>query len=156
MMEYKKKPTFVRRVLAYLAAAVVFSVLVEIILQAICLIKTGAFMPMDEAHIACIKFTFFFLLLAGFLIVSIGHFAITLSSFSFQSVKRRHSFAYAIGYMVFVTIGIACMIYINPAVVDMMASGWWAYIISAIILFISALIAGKAFAHIYDQSPKLS
>jgi len=155
-MEYKNKPTFVRRVLAYLAASVVFLVVFEAIIQTVCFIKTGAFMPMNSAHIACMTFTFFFLLLAGFLIVYLGHFIITLSSVSFRSVKWRHSFAYAIGYMFILTISVICSMYTNPDLVDRMVSGWWVYILSTLVIFITALIAGKAFAHIYDQGPKLS
>ena len=155
-MERKQKPSLACRALAYLAAAIAFTVVTEIVLQAITLVKTGEFMPFHEAHIACMKFTFFFLLLAGFIIVSFGHFSITLSRIGFKNVKKRHSYAYAIGYIIFVMFGVVCTLYSNPNIADQMASGWWVYILSAVVLFFVALIAGKTFAHVYEYQPKLS
>ena len=52
-MENKTKPNLIRRALAYLSAAIVFTVVVEIVIQALVFVRTGAFMPLDEAHIAC-------------------------------------------------------------------------------------------------------
>ena len=144
------KPNIWQRAIAYILAASTFIIVSETAMQVLSLIRHRSFTPITDIRIACHSFTFWFLILLGFILVSLGHLTLTLLRTRFASVVKRHAFAYAIGYMIAVSLGITSTIIANETMGQVMLNAWGIFLLSAIILFGIAFIAGLTFGRIYE------
>jgi len=141
---------FWKRRFAYIIAAIVFNIASILSIQAILLFRSGQFGDWWSIISSCSSITFITLVLFGKFIVELGHKVLRLLSFKIGNERRRHSLAYASGYMTFlaviVGITLTAMYFGNQA--ESMLS-WWAYALSFIIISGCALLAGVSFGYLY-------
>ena len=153
-MKRKGHITFLRACLAYIFAAAVFTLITSVLMDLIYFYHHGTLGPWDKARSSCAIFTFFFLVIMGKPLVSLGHGIITFGQRLFNwrtlSVRRRHCFAYAAGYMIVLTLAaIAVKISPESKTPDTL---FWAIAAAYVVIGVCALIAGLCFAAVYEPS----
>ena len=134
---------------AYIIAAIVFNIATVLSMQAILLLKTGELGDWWTLTSSCSLITFFTLVVFGKFIVGIGHWMLKCINLKTVSERRRHSYAYLLGYMIFLTVilGITLLAMYGSNPDSLLAL--WSYGLAYIIIAFCAAIAGASFGYFY-------
>lgn len=140
---------FWRSHFAYFIAAVVFNVCVVGIIAAIVFLKTGGGAGVSAIAFSCTVATFVTLVIFGKIIVGLGHKCLSILRVPVLSERLRHTLAYALGYLVILSVFVALCLWGQHATNPAALFPWWAYAVAYGVIAISAVLAGLCFARFY-------
>ncbi len=140
---------FWRKVAAYIVAAIVFNTATILSIQAILYLRSGKVVDWWILSSSCTTMTFITLVAFGSFIVKLGHKLLTVLNVKGMNERKRHSFAYIIGYMIILTVVASLTLLAQYLTNPDQIMAWWAYSLAYLIIAMCAVIAGISFGRFY-------
>ena len=150
----KTNDRFWQKGAAYIIAAIVFNTATILSIQAILYLRSGKIADWWVLSSSCTTMTFILLVAFGSFIVKLGHKLLTLLNVKVMNERKRHGFAYIIGYMTILTVVVSLTLLAQYLTNPDQIMAWWAYSLAYLIIAICAVIAGISFGRFYTPPIK--